>query len=56
MRKTFEYWFYKQTKDVAVLQEILNHSHPIITKWYIGIRAEEIENEFNNFVLHKILR
>ncbi|OTY75958.1 tyrosine-type recombinase/integrase, partial [Bacillus thuringiensis] len=25
MRKTFGYWFYKQTKDVAMLQEILNH-------------------------------
>lgn len=51
MRKTFGYWFYKQTKDVAALQEILNHSHPMITKRYIGIREEEIENELNHFVL-----
>lgn len=31
MRKTFGYWFYKQTKDIAMLQEILNHSTPQIT-------------------------
>ncbi|MRD40128.1 tyrosine-type recombinase/integrase, partial [Bacillus thuringiensis] len=35
MRKTFGYWFYKQTKDVAMLQEILNHSAPKITLKYI---------------------
>ncbi|BCD26935.1 DNA integration/recombination/invertion protein (plasmid) [Bacillus cereus] len=51
MRKTFGYWFYKQTKDVAKLQDILNHSHPEITMLYIGIRAEEIEEDLNNFVL-----
>jgi integrase len=41
MRKTFGYWFYKQTKDVAELQMILNHSHPNITLTYIGITEEE---------------
>jgi integrase len=51
MRKTFGYWFYKQTKDVARLQEILNHTHPNITKRYIGITAEEIEEDLNSFVL-----
>ncbi|WP_117161446.1 site-specific integrase [Paraliobacillus sp. X-1268] len=51
MRKTFGYWFYKQTKDVAKLQTILNHSHPNITLKYIGITDEEIEKELNNFVL-----
>ncbi|KZN99238.1 tyrosine-type recombinase/integrase, partial [Pseudobacillus badius] len=51
MRKTFGYWFYKQSKDVAKLQQILNHSHPEITLSYIGITAEEIEEELNNFVL-----
>jgi integrase len=51
MRKTFGYWFYKQTKDIAKLQEILNHSKPEITKRYIGITAEEIEDSLNNFVL-----
>ncbi|PRZ16319.1 phage integrase family protein [Laceyella sediminis] len=51
MRKTFGYWFYKQTKDVAKLQEILNHWHPSITLRYIGITAEEIENSLVNFKL-----
>lgn len=51
MRKTFGYWFYKQTKDVAKLQQILNHSHPEITKTYIGITQEEIEDSLNDFVL-----
>ncbi|MDM5209222.1 tyrosine-type recombinase/integrase [Cytobacillus kochii] len=51
MRKTFGYWFYKQTKDVAKLQMILNHSHPSITLKYIGIIDEEIEEDLNNFVL-----
>lgn len=51
MRKTFGYWFYKQHKDVAKLQQILNHSHPSITLTYIGITEEEIQNSLDNFVL-----
>lgn len=51
MRKTFGYWFYKKTKDIATLQAILNHSHPAITKRYIGITQEEIEKELEDFVL-----
>ncbi len=51
MRKTFGYWFYKQTRDIAKLQAILNHSHPQITLTYIGITSEEIENSLNEFVL-----
>lgn len=51
MRKTFGYWYYKQTKDVATLQKILNHSHPEITLKYIGITDEEIENSLESFKL-----
>ncbi|MBT2697249.1 tyrosine-type recombinase/integrase [Bacillus sp. ISL-40] len=51
MRKTFGYWFYKQTGNVAMLQEILNHSHPKITMTYIGINKEETDNELDNFSL-----
>ncbi|MGG0287172.1 tyrosine-type recombinase/integrase [Peribacillus butanolivorans] len=51
MRKTFGYWYYKQSKDVAKLQMILNHSHPEITLKYIGIADEEIEDSLNGFVL-----
>ena len=50
-RKTFGYWFYKQTKDVAKLQHILNHSTPAITLRYIGITDEEIEKDLDSFVL-----
>lgn len=51
MRKTFGYWYYKKTMDIAKLQEILNHSKPEVTKRYIGITAEEIEDSLNDFVL-----
>lgn len=51
MRKTFGYWFYKKTRDVVKLQEILNHSSPSITLRYIGITEEEIETDLEDFVL-----
>lgn len=51
MRKTFGYHHYKQFKDVAILQEIFNHSEPGITKRYIGIRQDEIDNTLNDFRL-----
>jgi integrase len=51
MRKTFGYWYYKQSKDIATLQSILNHSHPKITLRYIGITDEEIENSLQSFKL-----
>ncbi|MCL6573980.1 MAG: site-specific integrase [Bacillus sp. (in: Bacteria)] len=51
MRKTFGYWYYKQSRDIATLQRILNHSHPEITLRYIGITDEEIENSLQSFKL-----
>lgn len=51
LRKTYGYWYYKQHKDIAELQTILNHSHPQITLRYIGITEERIENNMKNFVL-----
>ncbi|WP_285768522.1 tyrosine-type recombinase/integrase [Peribacillus sp. SI8-4] len=50
MRKTFGYWFYERTKDLAALQEILNHSHPEATLKYIGIPNGE-QSSFNDYVL-----
>ncbi|MFC9599788.1 hypothetical protein ACFTQL_18220 [Peribacillus butanolivorans] len=32
------------TKDIAMLQRILHHSHPSITLHYIGITEEETHN------------
>lgn len=51
MRKTFGYHYYKKTKDIATLMEIFNHSAPWITKKYIGITDEEIENSLSDFKL-----
>jgi integrase len=51
MRKTFGYWYYKQTKDIAALQRILNHYSPEETKLYIGITDEEIEVSLHDFKL-----
>lgn len=51
MRKTFGYWHYKQFKDVAELQGILNHSKPSMTLKYIGISEEEVENHMAQFKL-----
>lgn len=51
MRKTFGYHHYKKFKDVAMLQEIFNHSSPSITKRYIGIRQDEINESLREFRL-----
>ena len=51
MRKSFGYHHYKQFKDVAMLQMILNHSNPKITLRYIGIEQDEIDNSYKQFVL-----
>lgn len=41
LRKTFGYWHYKQYGDVAILQDIFNHSAPSITLRYIGITQDK---------------
>lgn len=51
MRKTFGYHHYKQFKDIAILQEIFNHSAPSVTNRYIGIRQDEINESLANFRL-----
>ena len=50
LRKVFGYHHYKQNKDIAALQEIFSHSTPEVTKRYIGITQEEIDDSIN-FVL-----
>ena len=51
LRKTFGYWHYKQNKDVALLQEIFNHSAPSVTLRYIGINADLMDESMKNFGL-----
>lgn len=51
LRKTFGYHFYKKTKDVAMLQDIFNHSAPSVTLRYIGISQDEIDKAIDDFSL-----
>ena len=51
MRKTFGYHHYQQYHDIAMLQEIFNHSSPSITLRYIGISQDEIDKSYYNFSL-----
>jgi len=51
MRKTFGYWHYKQYKDVAILQDIFNHSAPSITLKYIGINDDAKDDTLKDFFL-----
>lgn len=46
MRKTFGYHHYKQFHDIALLQIIFNHSSSAITKRYIGITQDEINESY----------
>lgn len=51
MRKTFGYHHYQQYKDIAILQEIFNHSAPSVTLRYIGINQDMIDASYNGFSL-----
>lgn len=51
LRKTYGYWFYKQTGDIVALQAILNHSTPSQTLIYIGMQQKEVEEKRKGFVL-----
>jgi integrase len=51
LRKTFGYHFYKRTHDVAMLQEIFNHSAPSITLRYIGINQDTMDEALSDFNL-----
>ena len=41
LRKTFDNWAYTSGVDLAIIQQILNHSSPGTTLAYIGIRRED---------------
>lgn len=48
MRKTFGYQNYQREKDVAMLQDIFNHSSPYITLKYIGVNQDAIDMTMKN--------
>ncbi|MDF1999100.1 tyrosine-type recombinase/integrase [Peribacillus frigoritolerans] len=43
LRKPFGYWYYKATKDIAMLQQILHLSHPSVILRYMGITERRNE-------------
>jgi integrase len=51
LRKTFGYHFYKRTHDIAMLQEIFNHSAPSITLRYIGINQDSMDEAITHHYL-----
>ncbi|RBP59301.1 phage integrase family protein [Alkalibaculum bacchi] len=51
LRKTFGYHFYKQYKDIAMLQMIFGHSSASITLRYIGIEQDQIDGVLKDFSL-----
>ena len=46
MRKTFGFWAYREGKDVALIQKLLNHSHPAVTLRYIGVSRDQMDNVY----------
>lgn len=51
MRKTFGFHFYQQTKDIAMLQVLFNHSSPSVTLRYIGIDQNILDRAMEKFIL-----
>lgn len=51
LRKSFSFHHYRQYKNIALLQKILNHSAESITMKYVGILQEEIDNSYLNLSL-----
>jgi len=50
-RKSFGYFYYQETKDIAKLMQIFNHSSQDVTKRYIGLSQDEIDESLQNFFL-----
>ena len=50
LRKTFGL-HYKQHKDIALLQELFNHSAPSVTLRYIGINQDAMDASLEDFYL-----
>ena len=51
MRKSFGYHHYQRNKDVALLQELFNHSSPSVTLKYIGINQDVKDHSMKNFYI-----
>lgn len=51
LRKTFGYHHYQRNKDVALLQQLFNHSSPSVTMEYIGINQDLMDRSIKGFYL-----
>lgn len=49
MRKTFGYHHYESNKDIAMLQELLNHDDEAYTLRYIGINQDSRDDAIKSF-------
>ena len=48
LRKTWGYFVYKRTKNLAIIMKILNHSSISQTLKYIGIEQEDLNLIYEN--------
>lgn len=44
LRKTFGYWLYKSTNDIALVQKVLGHRSQMDTLRYIGMEQDYIDS------------
>jgi integrase len=51
LRKTFGYHHYQKNKDVALLQNIFNHSSPSVTLRYIGVSDDMMDESVDELGL-----
>ena len=51
LRKTFGYHMYQKTKDITLVQNMLNHSDKSITMRYIGMDQDMMDAAMNRFGL-----
>ncbi len=49
LRKTYGYHFYKQTKNIALLMDLFNHSTEKTTLRYIGANQDEMDKAMMRF-------
>ncbi|EJP86680.1 MULTISPECIES: site-specific integrase [Bacillus cereus group] len=49
LRKTFGYHMYMQTKNIALLMEIFNHSSERVTLRYIGVNQDAMDKAMTRF-------
>lgn len=48
LRKTMGYHYYRQTKDIVVLQKLFNHASASVTLRYIGIVQDSLNEALRN--------